>query len=75
MLVDFFEHTSLYIKIHEKAFMVITIHMYNQMVLENQKKYKNDNMLNNFDSSLIKSFLKNLPNLSKTENSVISSNS
>lgn len=55
--------------------MVITSHMYNQMIQENRKKSKNDKGLSNLDSSLIKSFLKDAPNFGKAEKRIISSNS
>jgi hypothetical protein len=55
--------------------MVITTHMVNQMILENQKKSNNDKIPINPDSALIKSFLKDSTNITKTEKRVISSNS
>ncbi len=55
--------------------MVITTHMYNQMVLENQKKYNNCKVPLNPESALIKSFLKDSKDISKTEKNVTSSNS
>ena len=55
--------------------MVITTHMYNQMIQENQKKLEKGIDPNNQDSEVIKSFLKDSLNLDKTEKKVISSNS
>ncbi len=55
--------------------MVITTHMYNEMILEKQKKSKNDKVPSNQDSALIKSFLKDSTNFEKTKEKVISSNS
>lgn len=55
--------------------MVITTHMYNQIIQAKQKKSKNDTDVFNLDSALIKSFLNDSTNFSKTEESVISSNS
>ena len=54
--------------------MVITTHMYNQMIQDQQRKLKEDKGLSNPDSAEIKSFLKNATDLEKTEK-VISSNS
>ena len=51
--------------------MVITTHMYNQMVKENQKK----EILENPDSEVIQSFLKDSEDFEKTEKKIISSNS
>ena len=53
--------------------MVITTHMYNEMIKENQNK--SENVLENPDSEEIKSFLKNSDYLEKTEETVISSSS
>ncbi len=50
--------------------MVITTHMYNQMVKESQKK----EILENPDSEVIQSFLKDSEEL-ESEKKVISSNS
>ena len=55
--------------------MVITTHMYNQMILENQKKSHSNNVPSNPASALIKSFLKDSKNFEKTEKKIISSNS
>ena len=55
--------------------MVITTHMYNQMVSEEQKKIKNDKVPSNLDSALIKSLLKDSTNFTETEKRIISSNS
>jgi hypothetical protein len=55
--------------------MVITTHMYNQMIIENQKKSNRDNVPSNPDSALIKSFLNDSKNFAKTEKKIISSNS
>ena len=54
--------------------MVITTHMYNQMIKESKEHSKNE-ILENIDSATIKSFLKNSDNLKKAEKTVISSNS
>jgi hypothetical protein len=59
----------------EKSPMVITIHMFNQMFLESQKKLKNEKVPYNPDSALIKSFLKDSSKYEKTEKKVISSSS
>ena len=56
-----------------KPFMVITTHMYNQMIQENEKS-ENKKVLNNPDSEVIQSFLKDSKNFQKTEKRVISSN-
>ena len=55
--------------------MVITTHMYNQMIRDNQKESNNEKILNNPDSSLIKSFLKDSTEFAITEKKVIFSNS
>ncbi len=55
--------------------MVITMHMFNQMIIEQQKKLKNDKVPNNPDSEIIKSFLKESTDFPKTEKRIISSNS
>ena len=55
--------------------MVITTHMYNQIILENQKKSNSDSVPSNPDSAMIKSFLKDSTNFEKTKEKVISSNS
>lgn len=55
--------------------MVITTHMYNQIVLENQNKYNNGKVPRNPESALIKSFLKDSTQFTKSEKRVISSNS
>ena len=59
----------------EKLFMVITTHMYNQMIRDNQKESNNEKIPNNPDSSLIKSFLKDSTESAITEKKVIFSNS
>ena len=51
--------------------MVITTHMYNQMVKESLKK----EILENPDSEVIQSFLKDSEDFEKTEKKIISSNS
>lgn len=55
--------------------MVMTIHMFNQIFMESQKKVKNLNVPNNHDCALIKSFLKDFSKFVNTEKKVISSNS
>lgn len=55
--------------------MVITTHMFNQMFLDSQKKVKKLKMPNNYNSTLIKSFLKDSNQFENTEKKVISSNS
>ncbi len=55
--------------------MVLTTHMFHQIFLESQKKLKNENVANNSDSTLIKSFLKDSSKYEKTEKKVISSSS
>ena len=63
---------SIYMKIHS---MVITTHMYNQMIQEDRKKTEKEKVPNNPESTLIKSFLKDSSSFEKAEKSVISSNS
>lgn len=50
--------------------MVITTHMYNQMIQENEKS-KNEKILKNPDSEVIQSFLKDSKSFEKTEKKVI----
>lgn len=54
--------------------MVITTHMYNQIIEENQK-LPTKKISEDHDSSLIKAFLKDSKNFEKTPKTVISSNS
>lgn len=55
--------------------MVITTHMYNQIIQEKQNKINNDEVLSNPDSALIKLFLKDSIDFATNEKRVISSNS
>ncbi len=55
--------------------MVITTHMYSQIIHENQKKSKSNKVPSNPDATLIKSFLKDTTDFAKTEKRIISSNS
>lgn len=75
MLVVFFKHTTSYIKILKKIYMVITTHMYNQMVLENQKKYNSDKVPKNPEAAFIKSFLTDSTDITEIQKRAISSNS
>lgn len=50
--------------------MVITTHMYNQMIQENEKS-NNEKILKNPDSEVIKSFLKDSENFQEKEKKVI----
>ena len=75
MLVVFFKHTTSYIKILKKIYMVITTHMYNQMVLENQKKYNSSKVPKNPEAAFIKSFLTDSTDITEIQKRAISSNS
>ena len=54
--------------------MVVTTHMYNQMIKENQKS-KNNDILENPESEVIQSFLKDSESFEKVEKKANSSNS
>lgn len=71
LLCRFFLNIQLPITKYSKTqYMVITTHMYSQMIKENQNK----EILENPDSDVIRSFLKDSESLGNTEE-VISSNS